>query len=204
MLEKVLDLSRKLQPGKEERRLEIHPFVYEEDGTYMHDVEIMSHLGTHIEAPSHLEPELPDIASLPLEKFFGPAVCIDVSQCGKGGRILPEDICQIEKNNILLLHSRWEGEEAPWISREAAEFLVQLPIKLLGIGTTIRLEESMKEIATHRALLPQNIPIVEGLYNLDKVVGKRFVFFALPLYISGLDSSPIRAIAILDPPYLSK
>jgi len=50
----------------------------------------------------------------------------------------------------------------------------------------------------HKILLSENIPIIEGLINLDKVLGKRFQFIALPLKISGVDGSPIRAIALLN------
>jgi kynurenine formamidase len=52
-------------------------------------------------------------------------------------------------------------------------------------------------MASHKHLLEKNIPIVEMLSNLDKVAGKRFIYIGLPLKIQGLDSSPIRAIAIL-------
>ena len=42
------------------------------------------------------------------------------------------------------------------------------------------------------------VPHMENLCNLDKVAGKRFMFFGLPLKIRKGSGSPIRAIAILD------
>ena len=49
----------------------------------------------------------------------------------------------------------------------------------------------------HKILLSNRIPIIEGLTNLESLLGHRFEFIALPLKISGADGSPIRAIAIL-------
>ena len=47
---RLIDLSPELRPGKESRRLEIRPFIYEGDNTIMHDVDMMSHVGVHVEA----------------------------------------------------------------------------------------------------------------------------------------------------------
>jgi kynurenine formamidase len=50
----------------------------------------------------------------------------------------------------------------------------------------------------HKILLSEHIPIIEGLTNLDQLVGRHFRFIALPLKIAGADGSPIRAIAVLE------
>jgi kynurenine formamidase len=39
---------------------------------------------------------------------------------------------------------------------------------------------------------------IENLCNLDKLLGRRFTFIALPLKIRGGTGSPVRAVAILD------
>jgi len=39
---------------------------------------------------------------------------------------------------------------------------------------------------------------IENLCNLDKLVGKRFTFIALPLKIRKGTGSPIRPVAIID------
>src|SRR5437899_1776721 len=50
----------------------------------------------------------------------------------------------------------------------------------------------------HKILLRRRIPIVEGLTNLDKLVGKKFQFIGLPLKIEGIDGAPVRALAVLE------
>jgi len=43
----------------------------------------------------------------------------------------------------------------------------------------------------------REITHIENLCNLDKLVGKRFTFIALPLRIRKGTGSPLRAVAIL-------
>jgi len=49
----IIDLSPELVPGQEDRRLAIRPFLAESDQLLMHDIDMMSHVGAHIEAPFH-------------------------------------------------------------------------------------------------------------------------------------------------------
>ncbi|MCX8188995.1 MAG: cyclase family protein [Nitrososphaeria archaeon] len=193
----VIDLSPLLVPGKEKRRLTIRSFIAELDKTTMCDIDMMSHLGAHVESPLHFNSCLPDISSLDIRKFFGEAVCVDLRYKKPREAILVKDLDEhVKEGDIVLLHSGIKGEDAPYISKETAEWLSKR-IKMLGIDDTINLEESYDLMASHKHLLENNIPIIEMLTNLDKVAGKRFIYIGLPLKIKGLDSSPIRAIAIL-------
>jgi kynurenine formamidase len=45
-------------------------------------------------------------------------------------------------------------------------------------------------------MLSNNIPIIERLTNLEELTKPRFLFFAFPPKMSGVDSFPIRAVAI--------
>jgi len=165
----------------------------------MTDIDTMSHIGTHVEAPSHYVPGLKDVAQLPLEVFVGEAICGDMTYLPPNSPITPEDLEKlgVKEGDILLLHSRRRGDERPYISTNTAQWLKERRIKMLGIDDGIRLEESMEVMATHENLLKNDIPIIEGLANLEDVCGRRFYLIALPLRIRGLESSPVRAIAIL-------
>lgn len=50
----------------------------------------------------------------------------------------------------------------------------------------------------HKLLLPQGIPIVENLANLDQLnqAGK-ILFFSLPLKLKALEASPCRSMAMI-------
>lgn len=194
----LIDLSIELHPGKEDRRLEIRPFIFPLDKTIMHEVDTESHIGTHVEAPSHYKKELKDISKLPLEKFIGEAVCIDLSGLKPREAIKPEHLeGKVKSGDIVLLHSPYSGDERPYIAPETAKWLRDVGIKMLGIDDSIQLEYSYELMATHDYLLKNDIPIIERLCCLDKVKGKRFLLIAFPLKIAGLDSSPIRAVAVV-------
>jgi kynurenine formamidase len=196
----IIDLTRTLIPGKEERRLEIRRIVYELDKTFMHEIDTMSHIGTHVEAPSHFNKNWKDISQIPVSSFIGEAVCIDLGFHEAKEAIEPRDIersAEVKKGDIVLLHSPYKGDDRPYISHKTARWFREKEIKMLGIDDTVRLEESYELMTTHKELLGNDIPIIEGLCNLDKVAGKSFYLIALPLKVVGLDSSPVRAIALL-------
>ena len=115
-LEKVrlVDLSKKLHPGikqhdgtymhgTELRRLELKEFIFGGDDTYMGWVEIETHIGTHVEGPSHYLKEGKDVASLPLENFIGEAIVFDLTHKNANEPILPKDLEGIRTRDIVLM-----------------------------------------------------------------------------------------------------
>ena len=47
-------------------------------GATVERLEVMTHSGSHVDAPFHYEPQLPSISELPLSHFYGPCVAIDL------------------------------------------------------------------------------------------------------------------------------
>jgi len=43
-----------------------------------------------------------------------------------------------------------------------------------------------------------DVAMIESMTNLDKLSGNRFTIFVLPLMIEGLDSCPVRIVALED------
>jgi kynurenine formamidase len=211
-LEKVrlVDLSKKLQPGilkhdgtymhgTELRRLELREFIFAGDDTYMSWIEIETHIGTHVEGPSHYLKKGKDIASMPLENFIGEAIVVDLTHKNQNEPILPKDLEGIRTRDIVLMFASksHNDNERPYISPEAAEYLYKKGIKLLGIDDSISVE-APNSMATHDLLLKNDVPIIEGLDNLRELKKQRFFFVGFPLKIKGLDSSWIRAVALED------
>jgi kynurenine formamidase len=50
----------------------------------------------------------------------------------------------------------------------------------------------------HKMLLKRDILIVENLVNLDRLVGKRFRCYVMPLKIQDADGAPCRVIGIIE------
>ena len=215
---RIIDLSREMVPGvksadeyvhgKELRRLELRRYIYKPDNTIMHWVDTESHIGTHVEGPSHYIRGGKDISSVPIEHFVGEAVVLNFTdkppKNGKPQPITPADFekAGVKKNDIVLMWSPYGRGEYPYLSVEGARWLRKTGIKLLGfqnIGVespvappTPGFPGSMET----PGLLKYDICLVELLANLDKIKNNRVFFIGLPIRIAGLDSSWIRAIAL--------
>jgi kynurenine formamidase len=46
-------------------------------------------------------------------------------------------------------------------------------------------------------LLDAEVPVIELLVNLDRLIGREFDVVALPLAVVGMDGAPVRAIAVI-------
>ena len=53
-------------------------------------------------------------------------------------------------------------------------------------------------LTLHRILLGKGKGVVENLCNLDALLGREFLFCALPLKFKTGEASPVRAVAMLD------
>lgn len=196
---RLVDLSSLLYPGKEHRRLEIRHFRHPDHGTHMHDIDIMSHIGTHIEAPLHyFYPEGRDITQMSLDTFIGECVTIDLSKLPARHPITPHDLDEVVRydlsGRIVILRGP-RIENPPYLTREAAEWLVSRKVKMLGIGDSIGLEERVGAHDVHITCLSNEVPLLENLVNLEEL-GERCFLVALPLRIAGLESGLTRVVAI--------
>ncbi len=163
-----------------------------------------SHFGTHIDAPYHMLEEGMKLDEFQPEKFFGEAITIDARKTNGSNEIMAgrKELDRIRKNDIVLF---WTGhmEKAgtgnffknnPVIPKSVAELLVQKRVKMVGIDS---FSPDNPPYETHKTLLASNILIVENLVSLEKLEGKLFTCFMLPLRITDADGAPCRAIAIL-------
>lgn len=199
---RVIDLSPKLVPGKEERRLGIRPYIYEPDNTTMCDIDMMTHIGVHVEGPSHHHrlPSPKDISQLPIETFLGEGMVLHLEFAEPNQPITAQTLEEVSgeelrKGDILFLTSKSPPGGNPYISPEASRWILERGVKMIGLDHTVALEPPGM-MTSHDTLLGNDIPIVERLINLDEVKAKRVFIIALPLFIEGLDSSPVRAVAL--------
>jgi len=208
---RIIDLSEEIIPGilkvngeyvhgNQTRRFEIRQFIYAPDKALMHWVETETHIGTHVELPAHLTDGAKSASEMPLESFLGEAIILKFDflkpKDGKGQPINPSHLKKVRKNDIVLLWSPYEGDESPYISPESAEWLAKKPVKMVGVQNIG--VEAPGSMATHKNLLGNDIPLIEGLVNLEEVQKERVFYIGLPLRVAGLDSSWIRAI-VLEP-----
>ena len=179
---------------------------------------IGDHAGTHVDAPRHFDsrPEAVPIDEMPLETFFTEAVCLDLSHKPLKSDIAIEDLekaeqtagVSIRSKDTVLLHMdfvrRCYGTpeyltDFPGLTKESATWLGNKGIGMFGVEAVSPGRPGRNNFEVHHVCRDLGFTHMEGLANLDKLVGKgRFRFIGFPLKIKGGTGSPIRAVAWLD------
>ncbi|GAB6101589.1 cyclase family protein [Thermococcus atlanticus] len=160
--------------------------VIDRDGYYMNVLKLGEHSGTHVDAPAHFIPGGKTVDEMPLEKFIGEGIVLDVRD-GNGPIRLDEIPDEGYFGRIVLFLTG--GRE---LSPEVALFLVAEGAKAVGTDAM-----SIGDDAVHRILLSEDVPIFENLTNLEVLLDMEFTFMAFPLKIEGGSGSPVRAVAVV-------
>lgn len=223
---KIVDLSWTLMPGREERLLEVETIdsasvtgADEEsrgEGWYiMSNISIVSHQGTHIEVPYHAIKEGKDLAAFEPERLIGDAVILDltnlkpgegappdmvIAAAEKAGGIEPGDMVFIATGHDRFYRDHWEKywNPYPYLKRAATEWLVEQEISAYGVDWTGAMDPEFNDRDNHLILFEKDIPVIENLRNLTAVAGRRVFVSALPIAVQGLESVPLRVVAITD------
>ena len=212
---RMIDLSKKVTPGKAEgpldtgaRKYEIKSFAFP-PGEIMHMIEMESHISTHIEAPCHYVPArygkpAHDISEVELTRFFGMAVLVDCKALPPrspiGAKILEKS--SIRQGDIVLLgRGPHSGQDRCYLAKDGIEHLLEKKIKMVGVDDTVFPEDpkyALRDLqnisattscSPTRSRLSRGSPTWESLKRID-------LFFGFPAKMGGLDSFPIRAVAI--------
>ena len=210
---KLIDLTHRLLPGREQYAVEIKPRGQPRagpTGDIMHDVYLWSHSGTHVEVSRHFYADGKDTGDFPPDAFVGPAILLDFRHKGVNEAITLEDVRRagdVRVNDIVIL---WEGRDKqyrtksshdrPYLDHEAAQWLIHdRKIRLLGTDSSGFEVRGVNTHPNHHLFFRPgvDVPVVECLCNLDRVPARRFFFMGLPIPVEGMDASPIRAVAMV-------
>lgn len=173
------------------------------------------HGPTHCDAVYEYNPDGPTIEKMPLEYFWGSAICLDLSHVPASRYITPEDLQEalaksgqvIRKGEIVLLYTghydRAYGTGA-WLTvytglnREAARWLAERGVVNIGVDAPAIDHPDDPEFSGHAVCGEYGMTNTENLCNLGQLVNRRFLYFGLPLKIRDGTGSPIRAVAIVE------
>lgn len=158
------------------------------------------HLGAHTDAPNHYVTEGEDIASRPLEHYYGPAqvIAVDVE---RGARIAPSDLkSPVTAPRVLLKTGTYTdpdhfNEDFAALSPELVDHLAACGVVLVGIDTPSVDLFADKALLSHNAIARHDLAILEGIV-LSHVEPGLFTLIALPLPLVGCDASPVRAALV--------
>jgi kynurenine formamidase len=166
-------------------------------------IEMVANTGTYVDAPFHRFPHGPDLAELPLESLANlPGIRIRSLERAVGLECFQgKDLV----GKAVLVHTGWAHhwgtqqyfENTPFLTREAAEFLMAAGVALVGIDSMNIDDPDDGTRPVHTALLRANIPIVEHLTNLEQLPEDGFRFFAVPVKVKSFGSFPVRAFATI-------
>jgi kynurenine formamidase len=186
-------------------------FSYQSSGLMFCD-----HGPTHIDSVSHLsrDPGAPSVEEIPLTYCVTSAICIDVSDVAPQTQFGAEKIVSelnhwgldIRGGDTVLFHTghyaKYYGtpeyaSHQPGLTRDATEYIIDKGAINFGVDNTSPDMFLDKTYPCHMVCRERQITHIENLCNLEKLVGKRFTFIALPLRIRKGTGSPVRAVAIL-------
>lgn len=216
-IKNVFDLTYPLsERGQRQLRL-IPKKTLETSYSNEYTVEMHAHLGTHVEGPLHCLVGGKSIGEFPADVFIGEAAIIDLAKrCQQermiDARALKEAGAHISQHDIIILKTGY-GEtfppeemqsqsycaKSPYLTADAVDWLMTMKMKMLGIDfwsiEKYPIDPKVGE-PLHIVMLRHDIPLIHSLTNLLKIHADRVFFMALPLPIKGLDSSPVRAVAV--------
>lgn len=170
-----------------------------------------THVGTHVDAPRHFVPDGATIDELPLARFAGTGVVLDLGRESAGEVPLEEvraaatDAGGIEEGDLALVRTGWgarfDDHDAyaryPWLAADVADWLLERGAKLLGVDTPspdrprAMRPDDWDAYPIHRRLLSAGVPIAEHL-SLEDVAGERLEVVGFPVKLKGGDGAPIR------------
>lgn len=210
---RVIDLSKEVDPATESRRCKLHRFNTGGPIPDFHtDMDVTSHLGTHVECPYHHEDHWPCVMQVPLTSFLGRAVYLNVTDSQPRAHLtgaMMEKVAEgLREGDIVILDSCYrippftpltntEEDKRLRVNGDTARWLRERGVKAVGFGDGVSIESCNEDVKPfHDILLAENIVFIEVLKNLELLEKKVFFLSFAPLPIRGLDSSPVRVYAI--------
>lgn len=162
------------------------------------------HVGTHADAPMHVESGWPTSEGLPVDAFIGPCTVIalperypiseDISveqlRALLGEATRPARI--LLRTGVTVASGVFPGDW-PTLSTEAAEWLVQRGLRLWGVDAPSVDRRESKALPVHHVLLGRGAFVLENL-DLRSVFPGSYELIAPPIAMVGADAAPVRAL----------
>jgi kynurenine formamidase len=179
----------------------------ERDGYAMSEYRLLNHVGTHIDAPSHVVAGGDTLDEIGLERLVTAAVTIDLSARSPGPLPVAElrpHLPDVRPGDLVLFHSgnaRNYGSEAYWYGwsypdLEATAALIEAGVSGVGFDGPSADPVDTTTYDLHHLWLGSGRLILENLTNLDQLPRRSRVVVA-PLKVRGANGGPVRVLALL-------
>jgi arylformamidase len=203
---KIIDITVPLSPELArypgDQAFELVPLERMADGAPYNctRLNLGSHTGTHVDAPYHFVSHGLTAEALALEILIGKARVMELSVLDSVGR--PDlEAFDLRDDLRVLLKTRMSGQmrnrvfhhDHVHLTPDAARYLVQAGIKLVGVDYLSVDPHAGGSFPAHQVLLEAGVIVVEGL-DLSEVEPGEYELICLPLPIVGGDGAPARAV----------
>ena len=195
----------------------------EKNGYFTRSFWMLEHYGTHMDAPAHFPPGTMTVDKIPAEKFFGPAVILDVrseSDRDPDYELTLKRIEAWEANHgkipagaIVLLRTGWasrwpdvaryRNQDAngkmhfPGFSVEAAKALLARKVSGLGCDTLSIDPGNSSDFPVHHLVLGAGVYQLENLADLKDLPESGAFLIAAPIKLEGGSGGPVRVFALM-------
>ena len=169
-------------------------------------IEMVANTGTYVDSPFHRFADGMDLSELPLESLADlEGVVVRVQSLGRAINAKAFEGINL-KGKAVLVYTDWSRhwrtdqyfEGHTFLTKDAAEFLVEAGAALVGIDTYNIDDTTDGTRPAHTALLGNQIPICEHMRGLDLSPDSGFHFHAAPVKVKAFGTFPVRAYAVLD------
>jgi kynurenine formamidase len=167
-------------------------------------IDMVANTGTYLDSPFHRFADGLDLAGLPLSSLAGLAgVVVRAMDCGRGISQAHFKGLKLE-GKAVLVETGWSRhwrtdtyfEGHPFLTQDAAQFLSEAGVKLVGIDSYNIDDTSDLHRPVHTILLGNNVPIVEHMTGLECLPAEGFEFYAVPPKVRAFGTFPVRAFAL--------
>lgn len=163
------------------------------------EIRLSPHTGAHADAPLHYDAAGAGIGEVPLEPYLGPCRVIHVIAVGAliEPRHLEAALAGTPPRVLVRTYERapierWDPHFTAF-APATLELLAAHGVRLVGLDTPSLDPATSKTLDSHQVVRRHGIAVLEGLV-LDAVPAGDYELIALPLRLTGLDASPVRAV----------
>ena len=201
---RIIDISPKVStsiavwPGDTEYSVSWGARMDEGASCNVASVTTTPHVGAHADGPLHFEPKGAAIGDVDLDPYLGRCRVVDVT----GSRVVDEeavlgtDFGGIERilfrTGTFPDFERW-NEDFAYLDPGLVRRLGKMGVKLVGIDTPSVDPYDSKDLLAHHTILEMGMRNLEGL-DLTEAEPADYELIALPLRLTEVDSSPVRAV----------
>ncbi|WP_313949372.1 cyclase family protein [Leptolyngbya sp. FACHB-261] len=171
-------------------------------------IDMVANTGTYLDSPFHRYAHGKDLSQLPLASLADLEGIVVQVESSKGQAIDASAFANFElQGKAVLVQTGWDQhwgtdqyfEDHPYLTKEAAQYLVDQQVALVGIDSLNIDDTRDGHRPVHTLLLGAEIPIVEHLCNLQALPRQGFKFFSVPVKVKNFGTFPVRAFGLVDP-----